>query len=386
TYAYDGEGRRVKRTLGGQTTVYVYSATGELAAEYGGDTGGSGTSYLTADALGSTRLVTKASGSSTEIAASRRDYLPFGEEIPAGVGGRSALWSASLGMAQKFTGKERGDALSENGLDYFGARYFSGAQGRFTSPDPFNILIEAQDQDDFNAYISNPQNWNKYVYTWNNPLRYIDPDGENVYVVAYTTGNSHGDDEFRRAAETLANEIRNRKGFDPKKDTVLVRGVMSKADFKGLIADANKLDKAFGKVEQVNLIAHNQNDRAGVGPVFHYAPGYGHTELFSRSELGQVSVNWSSSATACFVGCRTAPGFTRMFGDAQGVTSLGYERYAYFSSSRSKMVPIGPTGPVYLQGGDGPSSNGPISAIRYWLGLGQPDAMKAYTPAPRKPR
>jgi RHS repeat-associated protein len=34
---------------------------------------------------------------------------------------------------QKFTSKER-DA--ETGLDYFGARYFSGAQGRFTSPDP----------------------------------------------------------------------------------------------------------------------------------------------------------------------------------------------------------------------------------------------------------
>lgn len=38
-------------------------------------------------------------------------------------------------MTQQFTGKER-DA--ETGLDYFGARYFSGAQGRFTSPDkPF---------------------------------------------------------------------------------------------------------------------------------------------------------------------------------------------------------------------------------------------------------
>src|SRR5689334_7775410 len=37
------------------------------------------------------------------------------------------------------TGKERDQ---ETGLDYFGARYFSGAQGRFTSPDPtfLNIL------------------------------------------------------------------------------------------------------------------------------------------------------------------------------------------------------------------------------------------------------
>jgi hypothetical protein len=34
---YDGEGRRVKRALGAQTTVYVYNAMGELAEEAGGD-------------------------------------------------------------------------------------------------------------------------------------------------------------------------------------------------------------------------------------------------------------------------------------------------------------------------------------------------------------
>jgi RHS repeat-associated protein len=62
------------------------------------------------------------------------------------------------------TGKER-DA--ETGLDYFGARYFSGAQGRFSSPDePF------ADQ-----YESDPQSWNLYSYGRNNPLRYIDPTG-----------------------------------------------------------------------------------------------------------------------------------------------------------------------------------------------------------------
>jgi RHS repeat-associated protein len=55
------------------------------------------------------------------------------------------------------TGKERD---TETGLDYFGARYFSGAQGRFTSPDePF------ADQ-----YESDPQSWNLYTYGRNNPL------------------------------------------------------------------------------------------------------------------------------------------------------------------------------------------------------------------------
>jgi RHS repeat-associated protein len=67
----------------------------------------------------------------------------------------------------KFTSKER-DA--ESGLDYFGARYFSGAQGRFTSPDrPFN------DQDP-----SDPQSWNLFSYGRNNPLLYTDPTGNEV--------------------------------------------------------------------------------------------------------------------------------------------------------------------------------------------------------------
>jgi RHS repeat-associated protein len=117
------------------------------------------------------------------------------------------------GRRSRSTGKER-DA--ETGLDFFEARYFSGAQGRFTSPDPFNIITRAENQDQFETYLSQPQNWNAYVYTWNNPLRYTDPTGESVYVIAYTVGNESGDEEFKRVAETRANEIRNAKGFDPK--------------------------------------------------------------------------------------------------------------------------------------------------------------------------
>jgi RHS repeat-associated protein len=66
---------------------------------------------------------------------------------------------------QKFTGKERD---SESGLDYFGARYYGSALGRFTSPDPKQFSTRT---------IADPQKWNKYAYTINNPLRYFDPDG-----------------------------------------------------------------------------------------------------------------------------------------------------------------------------------------------------------------
>jgi RHS repeat-associated protein len=67
-------------------------------------------------------------------------------------------------MEENSSGKER-DA--ETGLDYFGARYYSGAQGRFTSPDAVFV-------DQYPAY---PQSWNLYAYTRNNPLKHVDPDG-----------------------------------------------------------------------------------------------------------------------------------------------------------------------------------------------------------------
>jgi RHS repeat-associated protein len=62
------------------------------------------------------------------------------------------------------TGKER-DYESGLNLDYFGARYFSAAQGRFTSPDPIA------------GSLANPQSLNRYTYALNNPLKFIDPTG-----------------------------------------------------------------------------------------------------------------------------------------------------------------------------------------------------------------
>jgi RHS repeat-associated protein len=63
------------------------------------------------------------------------------------------------------TGKER-DAETE--LDYFLARYYSGAQGRFLSPD----IIAGR--------LTNPQSLNKYTYVMNNPLIATDPTGMTV--------------------------------------------------------------------------------------------------------------------------------------------------------------------------------------------------------------
>jgi RHS repeat-associated protein len=180
TYVYDGEGRRVQKswsagtcTGGTCSTTYVYDAMGDLAAEYSNLTPASptGTEYLSVDTLGSTRLITNNVGGSPECL----DYLPFGEEIPAGENGRPSCYTSGLypnspdpDGSRKFTGKERD---SETGLDYFGARYFSSVQGRFTGPDA--PLADQHPED--------PQSWNMYAYVRNNPLKNTDPNGRDCF-------------------------------------------------------------------------------------------------------------------------------------------------------------------------------------------------------------
>ncbi len=158
TYNYDGDGHRVQKSRSGVTTTYVYDAGWQLAAEYmntAPTTAPCTTCYLTADHLGSTRMITGAGGTVWSL----HDYLPFGEEITATVNGRSSTFYPPSALAindtvtQKFTGKERD---TETGLDNFGKRYFSGSQGRWASPDLVNVTDKR---------LRNPSSTlNKYSY------------------------------------------------------------------------------------------------------------------------------------------------------------------------------------------------------------------------------
>ena len=234
TYAYDGEGRRVRKVVGGSSgiiTTYVYNVGGQLLAEFGGTAPDQpGTRYLTPDHLGSTRVVT----AEDQSVLSRHDYLPFGEEIGAAYGGRSSVsgYTANRtdGPAQKFTGKERDN---ESGLHYFGARYFSGAGGRFTSPDLINVTWKR---------LVNPGNTlNKYSYAANNPLLYVDPDGQDVTVFYRASGKKSITDwghiliavTNQKTGQVKFLDYSSESGRD-KPWTESVRGVMGTVSSEGL--------------------------------------------------------------------------------------------------------------------------------------------------------
>ncbi len=64
-----------------------------------------------------------------------------------------------------YTGKPYDDDLE---LSYYGARYYNPEIGRFMSMDP----ISALDGIDINIQL-----FNRYAYAYNNPYKFIDPDG-----------------------------------------------------------------------------------------------------------------------------------------------------------------------------------------------------------------
>jgi RHS repeat-associated protein len=141
--------------------------------------------WLVADHLGTPRMILDEWGNLA--AMKRHDYLPFGEELLAPTGGRSAAqgYASGDGIRQQFTQKER---EVETGLDYFEARYYSPIQGRFTSSDPGKFVP------------ADPQSWNRYSYTQSNPLKYVDLTGKDLYI--------SGD-----YAEELVKELEKKSGY-----------------------------------------------------------------------------------------------------------------------------------------------------------------------------
>ena len=180
TYLYDAEGRRVAKlsSSGTVTASYVLGLGGEQVSEVNGSgmwmhsnvfVGGrlmatyegpgepkAGYHYHLTDWLGTQRMQTTASGNPEEICYS----YPFGDGLSC---------TGTDATEHHFTGKERD---VESGNDYFGARYYSSAMGRFMSPD-WSAKIAPVPY----AKLGNPQSLNLYAYVYNNPLSNVDPDG-----------------------------------------------------------------------------------------------------------------------------------------------------------------------------------------------------------------
>ena len=115
--------------------------------------------YYHADHLGSASWITNKEGTPIEYI----HYMPYGE-----------LWydwqASSYNERFKFTGKERD---TETGYDYFGARFYSPVLLSWLSPDPLS---------------NNYPNISPYAYCAWNPIKFVDPDGNEAKMIV--SGNT----------------------------------------------------------------------------------------------------------------------------------------------------------------------------------------------------
>ena len=180
TFTYDADGNRVrvlypdgggdiytpfpdveKAIAGGVTTWRItFSAAGQMVAQRV-TAGATVTLYsLHTDRLGS--VVAVGNGGGGLVSGSYAAYEPFGTFLVQPTGTNPSVTDRG------FTG-QRSNNLSPAwlGLVYMNARYYQPQLGRFVSPD--SIVPEPE----------NPQSYNRYAYSYNNPVNYIDPSGHD---------------------------------------------------------------------------------------------------------------------------------------------------------------------------------------------------------------
>jgi RHS repeat-associated protein len=192
TFGYDGDGVRVSKTHGVETTRYVNNTLGlsSVLQELTGpvdapvartqvpgvgqhDASKANTpdawAYTHADATNG-RLMTDANGTPSKW----WDYDPWGTVLGEG------------GTAQTsfdYAGEQRD---KEVGLIFLRARSYDPALGRFLSRDSYGGQDFA------------PQSWNRYTYAENDPVNHVDPSGHKRRKIKWANGADPDDDDRRR--------------------------------------------------------------------------------------------------------------------------------------------------------------------------------------------
>ena len=166
-FVYNGDGERVKGTVNGVTTAYVgnyFEWTGGAMVKYyyaGGQRvamkQGGVVRFLLGDHLGSTTITATDTGG-------------FYSELRYKAWGGERYSSATeTPTTFRFTGQRAEELLGgADGLYYYNARWYDPYLAHFVQPD--SIIPDQND----------PQSWDRFAYTLNNPVRFKDPSGHKA--------------------------------------------------------------------------------------------------------------------------------------------------------------------------------------------------------------
>ena len=229
--------------------------------------------YYHTNHLGSTCYVTDENASVVQGFL----YAPFGEITNE----YNSTFGNNVLPKYSFNAKELDE---ETGFYYYEARYY--APPVFISRDPL-----------FEKYPT----FSPYAYCVNNPVKYIDPDGMDVYLLFY----ANSDKMFEAAAETRKREIETSRGFNRKKDIVIMNEFSDIGDIESLTNDAvNRYSLMYGETVEVGIWSHAGWDgpRGEVEASGDYASG----KQMTLEGWNNIDFNWNrNNANILFYGCNT---------------------------------------------------------------------------------
>ena len=236
--------------------------------------------YYHPDHLGSSSFITDTEGEVVQ----HIEYVPYGEVF---IEERNNVWNTPY----LFNAKEFDE---ETGLYYYGARYY----------DPRLAIWYGVD-----ALAEKYPNMSPYNYCVGNPVKFVDPDGERVYLVYY-----QNTENFNVIADTRRREIETSDDFDSSKDHVYMASFDDVSEIINMTSDfiSNSKECGYGKTVELSIYSHCGSD----GPI-----GTVNTTQFSLGEDtgshfddNQMTINgWSSidfnfdnHSIAAFYGCQSA--------------------------------------------------------------------------------
>lgn len=245
---YDEEGAR--------TNKYIYAGDDRIAIIRNTEQGDA-LMFLLKDHLGTTRVVVKDNG---EVGA-KYQYYSFGDEYSSWI---------SQGTDYKFTGKELDEEIGVN-LYYFGARYYDARIGRWVSVDP-----QAQRYPE----------WSPYVYALDNPLKFNDPDGEDVAI------SIQGYQDFRAQLKEYGPDFIVDIVFPEKPDLGLAPVPLASMEARAIQLAVNRV---AGR--QAEKLVANQLQRAGKKFAQHVTRKNSILDFVVGKDVFEVKgINWAAKS------------------------------------------------------------------------------------------
>ena len=135
--------------------------------------------------------------------------------------------------------------MADLGIYHYNARFYAPKLGRFLSADTIALGLE------------NPQNWNRYTYTLNNPIKFNDPSGHRQCTTD-SNGEWDKEEELWNYAEKTFKRLRG------KKELEAVARIVIKSHYL-----FRTYDEMIPRLSEIFLGIRESNSRTVYNAVFH---------------------------------------------------------------------------------------------------------------------